>query len=98
MQIVYRYGRSPEYKFKNNEQLSKILNGKQGLHGKSSKNHLPLAIDGFMTIWLLTLPEKIKEWSDFQNKTCTDNSKTYPPAKAIDMNKVPLFPTFSRNI
>ena len=97
LQIVYKYGRSPEYKFKNDERLSKILNGKHGLQGKSDKNHVTLAIDGFMTIWLLTLPEKFKEWSDFQNKTSTDNNKTYPPTKVMDMNEVPIFPTFAKN-
>lgn len=35
MASVYKYGRYLKYKFENDECLSKILNGKHGLEGKT---------------------------------------------------------------
>ena len=58
MKIVIDYGRNPGYNFKKDKDLAKIVEYKYGIEGKGSKNQVTLAFDGFLTIWLCTLPEK----------------------------------------
>ena len=95
MKIVHRYGRHPNYDFDNDERLSKILNGKHGQEGKMDKNHVTGAFDSFLTIWLLTLPEKFKEWYDIHNIHNKDNKKSYPATKVMNYNEIALFPRFA---
>ena len=82
----------PVYKFENDEQLSNILKGKHGLQGKDDKNDVTLSINSFMTIWLLTLPDEFKEWSDIY--ITTGNTNSYPSTKLINYIEIPLFSGF----
>ena len=61
MKIVQTYKRYPNYDLDNDEKLKKIIEGKYGSKTKTDKNHVICACDSFMTIWLLTLPEKFRE-------------------------------------
>ena len=93
MNIVKKYGRNAEYNFKNDSKLSKIKEGDFGdkLSGDKTKNIL--AIDGFMTIWLITLPEKFQEWRNYHRS----QNKITMSEKFFNYNEVPNFPTFDLN-
>ena len=58
LHIVKRYGRNDGYNFEKDEKLTKIISGDFSDQKTNDKNRSILAIDSFMTIWLLTLPEK----------------------------------------
>ena len=60
MEIVKKYGRNPNYNFETDEKLNSIRCGEYS-DLDNNKNKDMLAFDGFMTIWLLTLPEKFQE-------------------------------------
>ena len=60
MQIVKTYGRKDNYKFENDEKLACLKSGEFGYENQNDKTRLILSIDSFMTIWLLTLPEKFQ--------------------------------------
>ena len=48
-----------------------------------------MAFDGFLTIWMLTLPEKFKEWAKYQ-----ENLKGRKQGLVMDYSQVPKFPLF----
>src|SRR5207253_1223255 len=60
MTIVQKYGRKQDYNFDNDENLLKVLNGPYGPQGKVNRNQVTTAFDSFLTIYLVTLPEKFK--------------------------------------
>src|SRR5688500_294520 len=62
MQVVKTYGCYYDYHFESDEQLTVIKSSTSIDKLKNNKTHLTIAFDSFMTIWLLTLPEKFKEW------------------------------------
>src|SRR5688572_25521618 len=93
MKIVYKYGRHPKYDFDKDERLSKILNGKHGQKGKPDKNHVTGAFDSFLTIWLLTLPEKFREWYNICG--IKGSQKKCPATKVMNYNEIALFPRFA---
>src|SRR5688500_9521539 len=62
LQIVKKHGRNPEYKFEDNDILTKIKSGSFGDQLKADTTKGKLAMNTFTTIWLMTLPEKFKEW------------------------------------
>ena len=94
MLIVQAHGRKPEYNFENDIKLKKILKGEYGLHTKNDKKSVTLAFDSFLTIWLLTLPEKFKEWYNFHP---IKREKPYEKPKYLDYTESPSFPTFVMN-
>src|SRR5687767_5028557 len=62
LQIVKKYGKNPQYNFEDDEKLKKIKSGSFGdqLNADTIKGRL--AMNTFTTIWLMSLPEKFKEW------------------------------------
>ena len=96
MSIVKNYKRNPSYKFEEDDKLKHILDGKYGLNGKIEKKNITLAFDGFLTIWLLTLPEKFKEWYEF-NKKEDDEKLEYKSKEVMDYKETPMFPVFKNN-
>src|SRR5688500_6865467 len=67
MYIVEKYGRKNGYNFNFDEKLASIESGKYSQLQNTGKTGSILSIDGFMTIWLLTLPEKFNEWHEYHN-------------------------------
>ena len=59
--IVKKYGRDDKYNFSLDDRLSKILQGNYGFNTANDKRQNTLSLDSFMTIWLVTLPEKFKK-------------------------------------
>ena len=68
MKIVKKHGRDPHYEWENDCDLSLIKKGDFGEEAGNDNIKQILAFDGFTTIWLLTLPEKFKEWYDYHLK------------------------------
>ena len=91
MKIVINHGRNPAYNFKKDKDLAKILAYKNGTGGKGSKSQNTLAFDGFLTIWLCTLPEKFKEWYDYHQAGC---SPQVVSTDVMDLNETPTYPVF----
>ena len=91
MTIVQKYGRKQNYNFDNDENLLMVLNGAYGPQGKANKNQVECAFDSFLTIYLVTLPEKFKQWYDYQNGGIQDN---YEPTAKMDLRRIPIFPMF----
>src|SRR3982751_2144364 len=58
---------------------------------KNDKTSLTCAFDSFLTIWLLTLPEKFREWYDAHH---ANKDKLYTNTKYLNYNENPTFPTF----
>src|SRR5687768_3988396 len=67
MTIVKNYGRQPNYNFEEDERLARIMNGNHGPRAKATKNQVICALDSFLTIFLITLPEKFKQWYEYHN-------------------------------
>ena len=67
MRIVKKHGRKPDYNWDEDFDLNAIKNGdwSEDRFSDDRKKQI-LAIDGFTSIWLLTLPEKIKKWYNHQ--------------------------------
>ena len=92
MQIVKKYGRNCDYNFLTDEKLALI---RFGIHSDQWKNDsitkITLSIDSFMTIWLLTLPEKFKDWYEHHDDS------TYTPVDetpVMSFTERPTFPPF----
>ena len=66
MKIVKEYGRNDGYNFETDKKLLCIKNGNYSAK-KNTGTKNTLAINSFMTIWLLTLPEKFQEWFEKRN-------------------------------
>ena len=65
MFIVKTYGRNDLYDFTTDKKLSFIKYGEfSDVNCYGTEKQKILALDSFMTIWLLTLPEKFMEWCD----------------------------------
>ena len=47
MKIVIKHGRRPDYNFGKDENLAKIMDGKDGTEGKATKNNVTCAFDSF---------------------------------------------------
>ena len=63
------YGRYDNYNFSTDDTLALIKSGDfSDYFNNNTEKQKILAIDSFITIWLLTLPEKFKEWFDNHNK------------------------------
>ena len=90
--VVYIHSDMPEYNFATDERLDKIRKGKYGLAAKTDKKHVAIAINSFLTIWLITLPEKFKEWYDFQHDGVNHSGWTH--WKIMDIHQTPDFPYF----
>ena len=93
--LVKKYGNNPAYNFDQDVKLSKILNGKHGLQGKNDNKHITCAIDSFMKIWLLTLPEKFQEWYDYHIRAHTGH---YERSLYMDLTVTPTFPVFNPDV
>ena len=65
MNVVKSYGRNCYYDFEKDDKLAFVKQGELRTQSINDKNKATLSIDGFMTIWLLTLPEKFLEWHQF---------------------------------
>src|SRR6476620_12308162 len=59
--------------------------------------HITCAIDSFMKIWLLTLPEKFQEWYEY-HKMKRDHSDHHDPNTPMDLFVKPTFPVFKKNV
>ena len=93
MSIVKKYGRNAQYNFKNDSKLTKIMKGDYGDQMSGDKVKNIIAIDSFMTIWLITLPEKFHEWWKYNRS----QNKITKSEKFFNYNEVPSFPTFDLN-
>ncbi|HEX5978949.1 MAG TPA: hypothetical protein VFY68_16825, partial [Nitrososphaeraceae archaeon] len=67
MNIVKVYGRNDGYNFETDNKLLCIRNGNYSDQRNFDRTKNTLAINSFMTIWLLTLPEKFQEWFEKRN-------------------------------
>ncbi|HEY9296092.1 MAG TPA: hypothetical protein VIQ31_06910, partial [Phormidium sp.] len=94
MEIVKTHGRKPDYRFRFDKKMSLIKNGPHGLGDKDDKIKTKIAIDSFMDIWLLTLPEKFEEW--FLLFLFPSSKTSEATAKNVFiLNEKPEFPVFS---
>jgi len=91
MQIVKKFGRNDKYNFENDEKLAKIKSGMHSVIENSVPPKSTLAISSFMTIWLLTLPEKFQEW--FKNRNSLSNLA--PGDDKLFFTGTPSFPIFA---
>src|SRR5688500_14740699 len=91
MTIVETYRRNINYDFANDKRLTKILNVDYSLSGKTKKYEVICAFDGFVTIWLCTLPEIFKQWYAFHNP---GDQQGYKPKIHMDIRETPNFPSF----
>ena len=93
MNIVSIHGRDKSYKFEADEKLKKIKEGSYGdqLAGDKTKNII--AFDSFMTIWLLTLPEKFQDWWQFHKTENNIPRQSY----ILLYHEVPAFPSIAPN-
>lgn len=94
MTIVKNFGRKPPYKFEIDTRLVQVRDGKFGPKTKSNQNQVICALDSFMTIFLVTLPEKFKQWYNFQN---SGNHKGYIATQQMNFKETPTFPKFSND-
>ena len=63
MRVVKQYGRNAKYDFEKDENLNWIMKNSSSCEAKQNvRMKKTLGFDGFMSIWLLTLPEKFKEY------------------------------------
>ena len=96
MKIVKKHGREPAYNWEEDPDLTVIRNGEFGGH-EAAKNKLKviLAFDGFTSIWLLTLPEKFKEWYEYHMQ----NNLNQPGVrcKVLNLTEKPTFPIFDES-
>ena len=94
LNIVTKYGRNPEYNFEKDAGLEFLLQGEYGVFKQDEKVKQLLALDGFLTIWLITLPEKFKEWYENCNKTNCAATFAARDIHIMDTMEVPNFPKF----
>jgi hypothetical protein len=94
MTIVQKHGRKPYYNFYTDPKLQTILNGVSSPCQKNNKNYITCAFDSFLTIWLLTLPEKFKQWYKISN---INNDKGFQKTTKMDMTQRPSFPRFEQD-
>lgn len=93
MKIVKLHGRKPSYNWDNDTDLSFIKNGEFGEKKyENDRKKQFLAFDGFTTIWLITLPEKFKEWYNHHLKIGCDTPGVLP--EMMKTNEIPKFPKF----
>src|SRR5687767_13639114 len=71
MRVVKKYGRNDGYNFGTDEKLRCIRNGDNSDQTIIDRTKNIIAINSFTSIWLLTLPEKFKEW--FENRNLLAN-------------------------
>ena len=96
--LVHKHGNNLDYNFDRDVKLSKILEGKHGLQGaRNDQKHITCAIDSFMKIWLLTLPEKFHEWYD-NHKPGSDHSGHLHTYAHMDLFVKPTFPVFDKKV
>ena len=78
MDIVQKYGRNVPYDFESDVTLAAVRYGDFSYKENSVQSKKLLCIDGFMTIWLLMLPEKFREWyelySDLKRSGHSENT------------------------
>ena len=85
------YGRYDTYNFSTDETFALIKCGDfSNCFNNNTEKLKILAIDSFITIWLLTLPEKFKEWFDNCNKDSL-NATT-----VMSHTEEPSFPVFQK--
>src|SRR5687767_14938073 len=94
LQVVKQYGRTAKFNFENSEKLKKIKHGQFGDNNNTNKVKSTVSIDSFMTIWLLTLPEKFKEWYESNNSLSTIVMEETSVMFLLDQ---PTFPEFAPN-
>ena len=89
LQVVTKYGQSYDYNFETDDQLTLIKTGMFSDQSKNNITQIMISINSFMTIWLLTVPEKFKEW--FEKHDGTENTSD----KAGSVMSIGDNPTFS---
>lgn len=70
------------------------MRGKNGPKGKTTRKPVTVCFDSFLTIWLLTLPEKFKEWYDFHHPKKSHNDYIRPIK--FDLWPEPKFPVLEK--
>ena len=94
MTIVQKYGRKPNYLFENDEKLALIMKGNYGPKAKATKNQVTCALDSFLTIFLITLPEKFKQWYKFHNSGFQEGN--FSPTKLV-LSQTPMFTKYLKD-
>ena len=94
LDLVKNNGRYDGYYFGSDYDLSEILNGKFGTELCNNQKKLTLCFDSFMTIWLLTLPEKFKEWFDHYDNNFDEEIQD---RAHFNFAERPNFPFFDKN-
>ena len=89
MNIVRIHGRNKKYNFDLDDKLKTIKKGEFGDKMLGDKNKNILALDSFMTIWLITLPKKFNEWWQYYKLEEKTNNG---PNKILLYDEVPTFP------
>ena len=92
MHIVKKYGRNDDYNFENDDKLFYIKSGEHSDKQNPNNPKRTLAINSFMTIWLVTLPEKFQEW--YGNRNSLFNVASDGSIE-IFFTGFPIFPVYS---
>ena len=71
--------------------MAKVKNGEFGIGLKHTKYHVTCALDSFLTIWLVTLPEKFKQWYEHHN---SGTKQEVENTTFMDLNQEPMFPSY----
>ena len=91
MEIVKQHGRKPFYNFGNDPKLAAILKGRYSPKAKATKAQVTSALDSFLTIFLITLPEKFKQWYDYHN---SGKEQVHGTDVKMVLEQNPMFPVF----
>lgn len=91
MKVVKKYGRNVPYNFEKAPELDCIRKGQFGEIRQNEQNQKILGIDGFTTIWLVTLPERFRNWYETRHNTQQQEHNVMSYAE------LPLFPQFARD-
>jgi hypothetical protein len=93
MTIVRKHGRIPKYFFDKDERLKTIKLGYGGLEtAGDDPNKQEIAFNSFLTVWLLTLPEKFEQWYTYQHRTTT--SEEVQQTTIFNLSDTPSFPGY----
>jgi len=94
MTIVRTHGRIPKYLFDKDERLKTIKLGDGGLEkAGDDPNKQEIAFNSFLTVWLLTLPEKFEQWYKYHHGQTT--SKEVQQTNIFNLLDTPSFPGYN---
>ena len=94
MNIIKTYGRYPDFDFTPFPKLQKVLDGTYGVKNNRTQKENVCAINSFLTLWLITLPEKFEEWYNYCHEGFNLDAAEQKPC--MNLNETPDFPKFRK--